>query len=145
MARRGTRVGGGGSGGGEDAVDRLVGRFLAEVEGLEVERQDDVGASVVGHAPGLLGGAVEADPRVVRADGHEGEFGSADVAEEIGVGGVAGEEDAARRRLVNDVAVVAAPGVGAHAGAPVDPTWMPRMVAGPTRTSSPQPTSWTRR
>ena len=51
--------GGGGSGGGEEAVEGFERRFHAEVEGLVVEGEQEFGAGVVGHAPGLFGAAVE--------------------------------------------------------------------------------------
>ena len=63
--------GGGGPCGSEDAVDGRGGGFLVEVDGLEMDGEDDVGAGVAGCLPALFGSG--------GTDGHEGEFGFADV------------------------------------------------------------------
>lgn len=84
-----------GSGGVEEAFDGFGDGFAAEVEGGVVDGDDEGGAGVFGHLPGLFGGAVVADPGVVGADGHEGEFGAAEALEGAGHGGIAGVEDAA--------------------------------------------------
>ena len=106
------------SGGVEEAFDGFGDGFAAEVEGGVVDGDDEAGAGVFGHLPGLFGGAMVPDPGVVSADGHEGECSAAEALEGGGHGGIAGVEDAAASGFDQE-AVVAAPGVGAHPGAPV--------------------------
>ena len=71
--------------------------------------------------PGLLGRAVGVNPGIVGAHGHDGEVEGArglERAEGRGHGGIAAEEDAVAAGL-DGVAVIAAVGIAAHAGAPV--------------------------
>jgi hypothetical protein len=59
-----------------------------------VHGEQEVAAGVVVHLPDLLGRGVLGDPGVVGADAKDGEVGALDAFEGVGVGGVAGEEDA---------------------------------------------------
>ena len=106
------------SGGVEEAFDGFGDGFAAEVEGGVVDGHYEAGAGMFGHFPGLFRGAVVGNPGVVGADGHEGEFGPAEALEGVSHGGIAGVEDAAAPGF-DEEAIVAAPGVGAHPGAPV--------------------------
>src|SRR3954471_18842371 len=57
--------------GAQDTLDGLQFWFVTQTEGLMVDRQDAVRAGIVGHAQCLLRIAVDAYPRVVRADRHD--------------------------------------------------------------------------
>src|SRR5204863_10152264 len=53
-----------------EAADRLVHRLATETERLVMNGDHETRARLVRHLDGLLGRAVTADPRVVRADRH---------------------------------------------------------------------------
>lgn len=112
----------GGSGGLEKALQRLVEGLVAEFEGRVVHGEDVLGLGVSGHLPDLLGVGVGVDPRVIGTDAEDGEIDAAesvaDAFEGLGVGGVAGVEDAVVGGL-EEVAVKAAMAIPHGSGAPV--------------------------
>ena len=57
-----------------DSLDRLEVRLAAQGKGLVVHGKKELRACVLRHLPGLLGVAVGADPRVVRAHRHDGKI-----------------------------------------------------------------------
>src|SRR5258706_15537271 len=54
-----------------EALDRLEQRLAAQLEGLMMNGNEALGAGVISHLPGLLRRAMKANPRIVRADGHD--------------------------------------------------------------------------
>ncbi len=92
-----------------------------------MQRHDVFRACGIGHGDGFLRGGVRADPRIVGADGHECEIEgprAAEACEMIRHRGVASEKNPPAA-MFEDVAVVAAIGVGLQARAP-----MPHLESG---------------
>src|SRR5258707_15284890 len=78
------------------ALDRLEQGLAAQLERLMMNRNEALGAGIISHLPGLLRRAMETNPRIVRADGHDGEIHrlcSAYVAKRGSDRGVAGEQN----------------------------------------------------
>src|SRR5581483_3415463 len=104
-----------------ETLQRLVGLFAPEFEGLVVDRKHIARAGVIGHAYRLLRRAMRANPGLISADRHDGKFVRTMAAkrpEAVGHGGVAAENDSPAVPL-EDVTIVAAVTVPAPARAPV--------------------------
>ena len=59
------------AGGLAEALDRFVKGFAAELECLMVHRDEKLGPGIISHEPSLFGRAVEMNPGIVSADGHD--------------------------------------------------------------------------
>src|SRR5579872_7387136 len=57
-----------------EPLNRLVRAFLAQLEGLVMDREEIVRAGFVRHPHGLLGRAMGANPRMISADRHDRQF-----------------------------------------------------------------------
>src|SRR6185437_16895331 len=105
----------------DKALNRLVARFTAELEGLVMNRENPLGAGIVGHLRGLLGIAVEANPGIVRADRHNGEvdrFTRSGALEFVRKSGITAKQNPALPNL-DHIAVIASVCVGTDTSSPV--------------------------
>ena len=102
-------------------LDGLAARFPAQLECLVMNGENEFSARIIGHAESLLGITMDTNPRIVCADGHDGEIGSAGrthSGETIGVCGVAAKNNA-EAICFDYVSVKTAKHVAADTRAPV--------------------------
>jgi hypothetical protein len=102
----------------QQPVDRFAICFTPQLKRLVMDREHILRAAILRHFPGLFGITVIADPGLIRADWHDGEVcgpGPLHLPERMGVRGVSAEDDPVSRGF-DQVAVVAAVGIGSHPG-----------------------------